>query len=109
MKIVGIEEGQILKLIQVMNDELPVPQTDQPPASQVLKGTVDVHSRQAEQVRQLRLGQGQVAGLTLRQPDQGLTKVQFAEEMTETFRSRAPAEADGVFPFDRDRDQQIPP
>src|SRR5690606_12584200 len=31
------------------------------------------------------------------------------EKMTETLRSGAPAEADGMLPFDRDRHEQIPP
>ncbi len=56
MKIVGIEKGEGPERLKLVNDESAVAQTDQTPASQVLKGTVDVHGGQAKQISYLRLG-----------------------------------------------------
>src|SRR5688500_591641 len=100
MQIGRIELTGLDQLLPVWNLERASLEDDEPLAPQFLEDPVDVNVREASRIGELDLGDGDLAGMVLRQPHGRQARHKLAQAVGYTAIGSAASDVDGPLPED---------
>ena len=109
MKVAGIEQGDGLKSIEIVDDQGPVAQGDQSRGAQFLQGSVHVHGGQSDSLAQVHLCDRELAGVIVGKAHGAQAEEEFAQEVRDPLQGCPKPEVDRPFPLDRRENEGFPP
>ena len=109
VQVAGIEQGDGLKSLEIVDDQGPVAQGDQSRGAQFLQGSVHMHGGQSDSLAQIHLCDGKLAGVIVGQAHGAEAEKEFAQEVRDPLQGCPKPEADRPFPLDRREDKGFPP